>query len=1035
MVNSLDLSNATTTALIVEQDGDSRQRLARLLERHGFEVQQCHSVSSVRSLFSSHDLVVLGHTLPASECKAISYWLLSQKVATRPFVLVLQNGASNPTIMGQELVHQVSATVPAVEGALERILRRIALKRNAERNTRPVPDMERPEEELSGGQRKTPSMIFGDSLLDSLGDPGMEPPSDPGEAPWKVPVTPGPPAFATPSTFFAEAVPSDPLMAGRGHIERDNSPANVFSIDEEAEEANLPEAAAPVTMATLVAPPPGTEAPSPKGPEGIDTPWEGILQEIQGAVVILDENQIIRFCNRACQALPDGGPMAESLDDWLKLVALPNQPLEAWLTGLWRDQIPRIISCQGSDEVSPRHLDFRPSLLPDGGLVVTILDVSETHEAEQARGRIQGRFSAVYGASSLGIALVDDEGRLMATNQACHELTGLSQSGSTPPDMRDCLPEETLRALGWPGAIKAGSKKATLLLKTNGQSRDARVWLVPLEEPVEDLASARAVLFMEDLSGETRLRSELEMSQWQNGALIRSLPDLLLLVSENGLLRDVVAPPEHALAPASGPLDGETVAMQFPGISPSLGEAVSECRETGRMALREIIQEGKEGRPHRFQIRVAHSGADEFVALVRDAGPVAPEPDPKAIAELPPEPKSTESSEPVVAETITESSAQKPATEAPAQPIPAPVTPPWERALFAHFPDGLILADLRGRILKINPALEKALGFSGSTVEGKRLAHLYGGSNATAFNREVSEGLSRFRRWEGQVFARTRTGTEQPVWVTFVPLEPESGPKLILGLQRHVPPVPDPPPEAVPVPRPEPQPAANENSREHPPALLSPIDQMELERQQHRYRNQLQTLSALLHLETESDEPGAFPPTLIRELRKQSWRLLAFARLQEISTNEKGLIPLAPFIQALINEIIRPTPAEALRVEISARYADAVLEDIAASAFGLLCVEMLARIREALDTRRDGRGRVEVSVSKHQGEIIFELSGSAVLGGPGITSLGQSSVAMGLLRQLGATLEEAPQSSTMLAYRLRIPLEMGPNDGADPRPA
>ncbi|MGB3117202.1 MAG: hypothetical protein WBE58_00150, partial [Verrucomicrobiales bacterium] len=150
MVNSLDLSNATTTALIVEQDGDSRQRLARLLERHGFEVQQCHSVSGVRSQFSSHDLVVLGHTLPSSECKAISYWLLSQKEATRPFVLVLQNGASNPTIMGQELVHQVSATVPAVEGALERILRRIALKRNAERNTRPVPDMERPEEELSG---------------------------------------------------------------------------------------------------------------------------------------------------------------------------------------------------------------------------------------------------------------------------------------------------------------------------------------------------------------------------------------------------------------------------------------------------------------------------------------------------------------------------------------------------------------------------------------------------------------------------------------------------------------------------------------------------------------------------------------------------------------------------------------------------------------------------------------------------------------------------------------------------------------------
>ncbi len=1033
MVNSLDLSNATTTALIVEQDGDSRQRLARLLERHGFEVQQCHSVSGVRSQFSSHDLVVLGHTLPSSECKAISYWLLSQKEATRPFVLVLQNGASNPTIMGQELVHQVSATVPAVEGALERILRRIALKRNAERNTRPVPDMERPEEELSGGQRKTPSMIFGDSLLDSLSDPGMEPPPDPGEEPWTVPVTPDPSAFAAPSPFFSDAGPSEPLTAGRSHFEVDNSPANVFSIDEEAEGASPPGADAPVTMATLVAPPPGTGTPTPQGPEGIVTPWEGILQEIQGAVVILDENQIIRFCNRACQALPDRGPTAESLDDWLKQVALPSQPLEAWLTGLWRDQIPRIISCQGSNEVSPRHLDFRPSLLPDGGLVVTILDVSEINEAEQARRRIQGRFSAVYGASSLGIALVDDEGRLMATNQACHELTGLSQSGSNPPEMRDCLPEETLRSLGWPGAIKAASKRSTLLLKTNGQSRDARVWLVPLEEPAEDLASARAVLFMEDLSGETRLRSELEVSQWQNGALIRSLPDLLLLVSENGLLRDVVAPPEHALAPASGPLDGETVAMQFPGISPSLGEAVSECRETGRMALREIILEGKEGMPHRFQIRVAHSGADEFVALVRDVGPVAPEPDPEAIAELSPKAQSTGSSEPVVAETVPESPAETPAAEAPTPPIPAPVTPPWERALFAHFPDGLILADLRGRILKINPALEKALGFSAAAVEGKRLAHLYGGSNATAFNREVSEGLSRFRRWEGQVSARTRTGPEQPVWVTFVPLEPESGPKLILGLQRDVPP--DPTPEAVPAPLPEPQPAPDESPREHPPALLSPIDQMELERQQHRYRNQLQTLSALLHLETEGGEPGAFPPTLIRELRKQSWRLLAFARLQEISTNEKGLIPLAPFIQALINEIIRPTPAEALRVEISARYADAVLEDIAASAFGLLCVEMLSRIREALDTRRDGRGRVEVSVSKHQGEIIFELSGSAMLGGPGITSLGQSSVAMGLLRQLGATLEEAPQSSTMLAYRLRIPLEMGPDDGADPRPA
>lgn len=945
----------------------------------------------------SQDLVVLGHTIPARESNAVIYWLLSQPEAQRPFVLILQNGSGNATTIGQELVHQVSATMPAVESALERIRRRIDLKRKAERNRRPVPHMERPEAEEDAflpGQPASPFSFPGAPAPVAAPPPGQEedleslpvPAGWSAPAPVPVPATPPPPVSEPPS------------LEGGG----------VFVADESEQEAT---ADASVAVATLVAPPPGTGPAAPPSPEGVGATWETILQEVHGAVLVIDASQTVRFRNRSCRLLPEEGPL-DTLEEWLDRVALAGQPVQAWLQDLWRDQIPRIIRCQGVEDRSARHLEFRAHLLPDGGLVVTILDVSEADEAEQARRRIQGRFSAIYGGSLLGIALVTGDGAILTSNGAFQELTGLSLAGVEPPLLEACLTHETLRTLGWPEEIKPGLRAQTLLRHRQGRTFPARVWLAPLEEPegIEDQASA--VLFVEDLRAEFRLREELEASQWQNGALIQTLPDLLLLVKNDGTLRDHVVPEGHPLAPASAPGAETSLDAIFPELAPHIMEALAACRQTGAVARREFEKPANEGGIERFELRLAGAGLEDCVALVRHLGPKLPEPEPPTTAEEP----------------VPEEPAQEPLPPTPEPVSESPFTPPWERALFSSLPDGLLVADLRGRILQVNAALSAAIGFSEAEIAGKRLAHLYGGDEPQAFNRAVSEGLSRFRRWDGRVVSLTTRGEGLPTWLSFVPLEPETGPKLILGVHRALPPEPE--PEREPEPEQPPQEAAPEPPSEEPSAtppgsFLEPLERMALERQQHRHRNQLQTLGAILHLETDGGDGREYPPTLARALRKQSWRLFSFARLQEIQADDEGRVPLAPFIQSLVNEIIRPTPEAALRVEVSSRFADAVLEDLGAAAFGLLVVEMLSRIREALDHRRDGRGRVEIALTKRAGEVCFELSGPPLPEASILPELGRSLIARSLVKQVGGTLEEAGPASGVLAYRIRFPMEPG----------
>jgi PAS domain S-box-containing protein len=106
---------------------------------------------------------------------------------------------------------------------------------------------------------------------------------------------------------------------------------------------------------------------------------------------------------------------------------------------------------------------------------------------------------------------------------------------------------------------------------------------------------------------------------------------------------------------------------------------------------------------------------------------------------------------------------------------------------FENLYDAVLITDLLGRIVDLNPAAEQMFGYQRDEVLGKSPPLFEGGAGEVPFTRQVSDEVQRLGRWSGEVVFRRKDGTTGICAKVVVPLRDEMGVIIAnIGVTRDV---------------------------------------------------------------------------------------------------------------------------------------------------------------------------------------------------------------------------------------------------------
>jgi PAS domain S-box-containing protein len=148
------------------------------------------------------------------------------------------------------------------------------------------------------------------------------------------------------------------------------------------------------------------------------------LDRLRDAALVLDEHGQIADANaagrqlaRRTQAKMVGQPVAEVFADWRELVdycARQHEP----------DDVVIMRSGAALRHFAVRRLPLAPSGGPpaDSAVLITLRDISERIQAEQALKDREERFRSIFAEVPVGIAVIDLDGHLLQVNKAFSEM-------------------------------------------------------------------------------------------------------------------------------------------------------------------------------------------------------------------------------------------------------------------------------------------------------------------------------------------------------------------------------------------------------------------------------------------------------------------------------------------------------------------------------------------------------------------------------------------------------------------------------------
>ncbi len=183
--------------------------------------------------------------------------------------------------------------------------------------------------------------------------------------------------------------------------------------------------AAPVSSPAPVAPPPARPvAPAP-------APAASVADHLPFGVCVLGRDGEVLSENASLRTLL-GFALADAADfeGWLERGCAEETQREVllreWRENIWRRQLTRTFSLLTDDGLL-KEIEFRPRLLPQGHLLLTLTDVTESRRSEDALRATEAKFRALFHENPTGIALVDRTGSLVDANAALEKLIGATR--------------------------------------------------------------------------------------------------------------------------------------------------------------------------------------------------------------------------------------------------------------------------------------------------------------------------------------------------------------------------------------------------------------------------------------------------------------------------------------------------------------------------------------------------------------------------------------------------------------------------------
>ncbi len=350
--------------------------------------------------------------------------------------------------------------------------------------------------------------------------------------------------------------------------------------------------------------------------------WLAALDALPYGFVLLGPQQELRHENATCRQLLGYG-IAEKggIEGWLS--ALCPDPVHrekvitSWREQIWRTQLTRIFTLRTSDQV-PKEIEFRSSLLRDGGITLTLEDVTDRQRAEETLRHGKLKFRALFTHTRTGTVLVDRTGRIIDANPAF-----ASATGRTLRQLRLTTVSELLRA-------DEGHEVAAVELRSTGSPEKRRVHLqaaggesewdlsiCPVGE--DDEPPAMAIYLFEapvkktEPGADERLRSVMQKAQ----ALLRAMPDLVLLLGPDGRIADYSPPPKawKELTPDES-WRGKPVGEAWPVLGNLLGRCQSQLGDDRPVVQAEL--RGQESDLSEFHVTLASCGDGQILAVIRN---------------------------------------------------------------------------------------------------------------------------------------------------------------------------------------------------------------------------------------------------------------------------------------------------------------------------------------------------------------------------------------------------------------------------------
>lgn len=156
-----------------------------------------------------------------------------------------------------------------------------------------------------------------------------------------------------------------------------------------------------------------------------------VLDTMPCGLIVLDERGRPIFQNAHVRdlvgrELANGG----SVEQWL-LDACPDeagrqQAVTVWRDDVWRRQLTRTISLSTTDGLV-KDLEFRPCSLPQGGLLLTIHDVTDSCRLEEMLASVEAKFRTLLRECPLPLMLTDVKGSICDANAEAEQFFQLSR--------------------------------------------------------------------------------------------------------------------------------------------------------------------------------------------------------------------------------------------------------------------------------------------------------------------------------------------------------------------------------------------------------------------------------------------------------------------------------------------------------------------------------------------------------------------------------------------------------------------------------